>query len=71
MEREDYTWSVWIRESKDEQGWFSSAMAYRDWPFTAEVVSNTPRAARLACNFVEQRAPTTFKRVEGLCRSPD
>ena len=70
VEREDYTWSVWIRESKDEQGWFSSALAYRDWPFTAEVVSNTPRAARLACNFVEQRAPTTFERVQSLCAAP-
>jgi len=67
VEREGYTWSVWIRESRDETGWFSSALAYRDWPFSAEVVSNTPRAARLACNFVELRAPSTFEPVESLC----
>lgn len=70
VKRQGYTWSVWIRESKDEQGWFSSALSYRDWPFTAEVVSNTPRAAKLACNFVEQRAPTTFERVTSLCAAP-
>ena len=71
VEREGYTWFVWIRESRDEEGWFSSALAYRDWPFSAEVVSNTSRAARLACNFVEQRAPTTFQRVHSLCLPPD
>jgi serine/threonine-protein kinase len=71
VELEDYTWSVWIRESRDEAGWFSTAMAYRDWPFSAEVVSNTPRAAKLACNFVEQRAPTTFERVQSLCAAPE
>ena len=71
MEREGDTWSVWIRESKDEVGWFSAALVYRDWPFSAESVSNTPRAAKLTCNFVEQRAPTTFEPVQSLCRSPD
>jgi serine/threonine protein kinase len=70
VELQGDTWSVWIRESRDEEGWFSSALAYRDWPFSAEVVSNTPRAAKLACNFVEQRAPTTFERVHSLCAAP-
>lgn len=64
------SWSVWIRESADEQGWFSSAVAYRDWPFSAEVVSNTRRASILACNFIELRAPDTFRRVTSLC-DPD
>ena len=71
VEREGYTWSVWIRESSDETGSFSSAVAYRDWPFSAEVVSNTKRAALLACNFIELRAPDTFRRVTALCGSSD
>jgi serine/threonine-protein kinase len=68
---QDDTWSVWIRESRDEAGWFSTALAYRVWPFSAEVVSNTPRATKLACNFVEQRAPTTFELVQSLCAAPE
>ena len=64
---QDDSWSVWIRESADEQGWFSSAVAYRGWPFSAEVVSNTRRASILACNFIELRAPDTFRRVTSLC----
>ncbi len=71
IEREGYTWSVWIRESSDEQGSFSSAVAYRDWPFSAEVVSNTKRAAILACNLIELRAPDTYRRVTALCGSSD
>jgi len=70
VEQEGYTWSVWIRRSEDESGRFSAAMVYRDWPFSAESVSNTPLAAKLTCNFVEQRAPTTFEPVRSLCRSP-
>jgi hypothetical protein len=70
VERDGYTWSVWIREDRDEQGWFSSAVAYRDWPFTAEVVSNTRRAAILACNTIDGRQPETFRRVRSLCGSP-
>jgi hypothetical protein len=69
VERGSGTWSVWIRESSDEQGWFSSAVAYRDWPFSAEVVSNTKRASMLACDFIEQRAPDGFGRVTSLCGS--
>jgi hypothetical protein len=69
VQRDGYTWSVWIRESSDEQGWFSSAVAYRDWPFSAEVVSNTKRASILACDFIELRAPDTFRRVTSLCES--
>jgi serine/threonine protein kinase len=65
--REGYTWSLWIRASSDEGGRFSTALAYRDWPFSAEVVSNTARAVRLACNFVEQRSPRTFEPVGSLC----
>ncbi len=70
VERDGYTWSVWIREDRDEQGWFSSAVAYRDWPFSAEVVSNTRRAAILACNTIDHRQPETFGRVRSLCGSP-
>ena len=69
VQEESGAWSVWIRESADEQGWFSSAVAYRDWPFSAEVVSNTRRASILACNFIELRAPDTFRRVTSLCES--
>jgi serine/threonine protein kinase len=69
VEQEGSTWSVWIREDRDEQGSFSSAVAYRDWPFSAEVVSNTKRAAILACNFIELRAPDTYRRVTALCDS--
>ncbi len=68
VEREGSTWSVWVRKSKDEAGRFSAAMAYRDWPFSAESVSNTPLAAKLTCNFVEQRASATFEPVQSLCR---
>jgi hypothetical protein len=71
VEREGYTWSVWIRESSDERGSFSTAVAYRDWPFSAEVVSNTRRAASLACNIIELRAPDTYRRVTALCGSSD
>jgi hypothetical protein len=67
VQRGSHTWSVWVRESSDEQGWFSSAVAYRDWPFSAEVVSNTKRASILACNLIELRAPDTFGRVTSLC----
>ncbi len=66
---EGSTWSVWIREDRDEQGRFSSAVAYRDWPFSAEVVSNTKRAAILACDFIELRAPDTYRRATALCSS--
>jgi hypothetical protein len=69
VQEDSGAWSVWIRESADEQGWFSSAVAYRDWPFSAEVVSNTRRASILACNFIELRAPDTFRRVTSLCES--
>ena len=71
VEQEGYTWSVWIRRSKDEFGRFSAAAVYRDWPFSAESVSNTPLAAKLTCDFVEQRAPTTFEPVRSLCRAAD
>ena len=64
-----YTWSVWIREDRDEQGTFSTGVAYRDWPFSAEVVSNTKQGAILACNLVEFRSPETFHRVKDLCAS--
>ena len=70
VERDGYTWSVWIREDRDEQGWFSSAVAYRDWPFSAEVVTNTRRAAIVACNIIELREPDTFRNVSSLCGSP-
>jgi hypothetical protein len=70
VEQEGYTWSVWIRRSKDEFGRFSAATVYRDWPFSAESVSNTPLAAKLTCNVVAQRAPTTFVPVRSLCRAP-
>ena len=70
VERDGYTWSVWIREDRDEQGWFSSAVAYRDWPFSAEVVTNTRRAAIVACNIIELREPDTFRNVTSLCGSP-
>ena len=63
-------WSIWVREDRDEQGWFSSAVAYRDWPFSVEVVSNTKRAAILACNFIELREPDTYLSVKSLCGSP-
>ena len=69
-EKDGSTWSIWIREDRDEQGWFSSALAYRSWPFSAEVVSNTKRAAILACNFIELREPETHRRVTALCGSP-
>ena len=69
VQEDSGAWSVWIRESADEQGWFSSAVAYRDWPFSAEVVSNTRRASILACNFIELRAPDTFRQVTSLCES--
>jgi hypothetical protein len=69
VERDGYTWSVWVRESADEQGWFSSAVAYRDWPFSAEVQSNTRRASILGCNFIELRVPDTFRRVTSLCEA--
>ena len=59
-----------VREDRDEHGWFSSAVAYRDWPFSAEVVSNTKRAAILACNFIELREPDTYNTVKSLCGSP-
>ena len=71
VERDGYTWSVWIRESGDERGAFSSAVAYRDWPFSAEVETNTKRAAILACNTIDHRQPETFRRVTSLCGSPD
>ncbi len=70
VERNGYTWSVWIRKSKNEAGEFTSALAYRDWPFSAAAVSNTPRAAKLTCNLVEQRTPTTFEPVHSLCLPP-
>jgi serine/threonine protein kinase len=70
VERDGYTWSVWIRESGDERGAFSSAVAYRDWPFSAEVETNTKRAAILACNTIDHRQPETFGRVRSLCESP-
>jgi hypothetical protein len=69
-EPEGSPWSVWVREDRDEQGWFSSAVAYRDWPFSAEVVSNTKRGAILACNFIELREPDTYRTVKSLCGSP-
>jgi hypothetical protein len=70
VERDGDTWSLWIREDRDEQGWFSTGLAYRDWPFSAEVVSNTRRGAILACNFIELREPDTFRPVTSLCGSP-
>ena len=64
-------WSVWVREDRDEQGWFSSAVAYRDWPFSAEVLSNTRRGATLACNnIIKLREPDTYRSVTSLCGSP-
>jgi serine/threonine protein kinase len=69
VELDGYTWSVWIREDRDEQGTFSSGIAYRDWPFSAEVVSNTKQGAILACDLVELRSPETFHRVTDLCTS--
>jgi serine/threonine protein kinase len=71
VERDGYTWSVWIREDRDEEGWFSSGVAYRDWPFSAEVVSNTKKASILVCNSIELRAPNTFRTVSSLCGSAD
>jgi hypothetical protein len=69
VERDGYTWSLWVREDRDEKGWFSTGIAYRDWPFSAEVVSNAKSGAIQACNFVELRSPITFHRVSGLCKS--
>jgi hypothetical protein len=64
-------WSVWVREDRDEQGWFSSAVAYRDWPFSAEVLSNTRRGATLACNnIIKLREPDTYRSVTSRCGSP-
>ena len=71
VERDGYTWSVWIRESGDERGAFSSAVAYRDWPFSAEVETNRKRAAILACNTIDHRQPDTYRRVTAMCGSPD
>ncbi len=71
VERDGYTWSVWIRESGDERGAFSSAVAYRDWPFSAEVETNRKRAAILACNTIDHRQPETYRRVTAMCGSPD
>ena len=59
------------RATVTSRGGSPSAVAYRDWPFSAEVVSNTKRAAILACNFIElRRQPDTFRRVTSLCGSP-
>jgi serine/threonine protein kinase len=69
VERKGYTWSVWVRESADEQGWFSSAVAYRDWPFSAEVESNRRRATILACNLIVLRQPITQDPVKSLCKT--
>jgi len=71
VEREGYTWSVWIRQSADERGAFASAVAYRDWPFSAEVETNTKQGSIAACNYIDLRAPDTFRRVKSLCASPD
>ena len=70
VEREGYTWSVWVRENRDEQGWFSSAVAYRDWPFSAEVETNRKRAAILACNTIEPPGSRTRTAVSRQCADP-
>lgn len=67
VEREGYTWTVWVRENRDENGRYSTVVAYRDWPFSVEVESNTRLAAIKGCNLIELRAPTTFRRVRSLC----
>jgi serine/threonine protein kinase len=69
VEREGYTWSVWIRDIADENKRFSSAVAYRDWPFSVELETNNRPAAIRGCNLIELRAPMTFHLVDSLCES--
>ena len=72
VEREGYTWTVWISENSDENGRFASIVAYTDWPFSVEVETNRRGAAIKGCNnLIELRAPTTFHRVKSLCKSSD
>jgi hypothetical protein len=60
-----------VSENRDENGRFSSIVAYLDWPFSVEVETNRRGAAIEGCNLIQLRAPTTFRRVDSLCGSSD
>jgi serine/threonine protein kinase len=69
VEQEGYTWSLWVRENRDEHGRFSTVVAYHDWPFSFEVETNERQAAKQACNLIKLRHPETFRFVDSLCKS--